>query len=39
MKYIKRHIDKSLAEWKSTAQHKPLLLRGTTFSRPVRDGM
>ncbi|MDR2424214.1 MAG: AAA family ATPase [Prevotellaceae bacterium] len=28
MEYIKRHIDKSLEEWKNSALHKPLLLRG-----------
>jgi predicted AAA+ superfamily ATPase len=28
MTYIKRHIDNSLAEWKNSVNHKPLLLRG-----------
>jgi predicted AAA+ superfamily ATPase len=27
-KYIKRFIDKYLIDWKKSAKHKPLLLRG-----------
>ena len=28
MKYLKRQIDKELKAWKSSEEHKPLLLRG-----------
>ena len=28
MKYLKRHIDKDLLEWKNLSDHKPLLIRG-----------
>ena len=28
MKYLKRQIDKELEAWKSSEEHKPLLLRG-----------
>lgn len=27
-KYLKRNIDTALTEWKNSAEHKPILLRG-----------
>lgn len=27
-KYLERNIDKALLEWKNSAEHKPILLRG-----------
>ena len=38
MKYLKRQIDKEFEAWKSSVEHKPLLVRGAGSKEGGRGG-